>query len=74
MRTNSDAKHLDAKEDYGGSTPLEIVTLEFDEDLQGAYLHAYDWLNLELDLDDIKSARIQIAGILNKYTSPKDNN
>jgi hypothetical protein len=50
------------------------VTLDFDEDLQGAYLHAYDWLNLELDLDGIKSARIQIAGILNKYTSSKDNN
>ena len=57
-----------------GLTPLKIVTLDFDEDLQGAYLHAYDWLNLELDLDDIKSARIQIAGILNKYTSSKDNN
>jgi len=57
-----------------GLTPLEIVTLDFDEDLQGAYLHAYDWLNLELDLDDIKSSRIEIAGILNKYTPSKDDN
>ena len=43
------------------------LTLDFDEDLQGAYLHVYDWLNLELDLDDIKSARIQIAEILSEH-------
>jgi hypothetical protein len=34
----------------------------------------YDWLNLELDLDDIKRARIQIAGMLNAHTSSKDRN
>ena len=53
--------------DSRGHTPLDIVTLDFDEDLQGAYLHVYDWLNLELDLDDIKRARIQIAEILNEH-------
>ena len=54
-----------------GRTPLEIVTLDFDEDLQGAYLHVYDWLNLELDLDDIKSTRIQIAGMLKEHKTSK---
>ncbi len=53
--------------DRDGRTPLDIVTLDFDEDLQGAYLHVYDWLNLELDLDDIKSGRIQIAEILSEH-------
>lgn len=60
--------------DSDGRTPLDIVTLDFDEDLQGAYLHVYDWLNLELDLDDIKSARIQIAEILTEYISSKEDN
>ncbi len=60
--------------DNDGRTPLGIVTLNFDDDLKGAYLHIYDWLNLELDLDDIKSARIQIAGMLNAHTSSKDRN
>lgn len=50
------------------------MALDFDEDLQGAYLHVYDWLNLELDLDDIKSARIQIAGMLKEYISSKGSN
>ena len=27
MRTNSDVKHLDAKEDYGGSTPLILAAI-----------------------------------------------
>jgi ankyrin repeat protein len=57
-----------------GRTPLEIVTLDFDGDLQGAYLHVYDWLNLKPDLDDIKRARIQIADILSAHTSSKDRN
>jgi uncharacterized protein len=60
--------------DNDGRTPLGIVTLDFDDDLKGAYLHIYDWLNLELDLDDIKRARIQIAGMLNAHTSSKDRN
>lgn len=60
--------------DNDGRTPLEIVTLDFNDGLKSAYLHIYDWLNLELDLDDIKRARIQIAGMLNAHTSSKDRN
>ena len=58
--------------DSHGHTPLEIVTLDLDDDLQGAYQHVYDWLNLKLDMDDIKRARIQIAGMLNAHASSQD--
>lgn len=52
-------------------TPLNSVTIELDAELLGIYRHVYESLNLEFDLDYVKTTRPQIADLLRKHSATK---
>ena len=45
-------------------TPLDLVTIEFDDRLEETYRHVYESLGLEFDAKFVSESRLQIAGIL----------
>lgn len=48
-------------------TPLQVVTSEFDAELEGAYRHSYNSLNLRFDSQHILEMRARIAEILRTF-------
>ena len=47
-----------------GLTPLDVVSIEFDEELGGAYRHVYESLGLKFDEQFVRKTRAQIAETL----------
>ncbi len=54
-------------------TPLDVVTIELDAELQAVYRYVYDSLDLKLDIGHIKDTRLHVADILRRQQadSPK---
>ena len=52
-------------------TPLDLVTIEFDDRLEETYRHVYESLGLEFDAKFVSESRLQIAGILRELQSDK---
>jgi ankyrin repeat protein len=50
-------------------TPLDLVTIEFDDRLEETYRHVYESLGLEFDAKFVSESRLQIAGILRELQS-----
>ncbi|MEO1970721.1 MAG: ankyrin repeat domain-containing protein [Pirellulaceae bacterium] len=50
-----------------GLTPLEIVTIEFDAESQGAYRHVYESLGLTFDVENVQQTRSGIANLLQSH-------
>lgn len=57
---------------HRGRTPLEVVSLEFDAELEGAYRHTYDSLGLTFDSQHVQETRSRIAAILRSYADGED--
>jgi len=47
-----------------GLTPLDVVSIEFDEELGGAYRHVYESLGLKFDEQFVRKTRARIAETL----------
>jgi len=52
-------------------TPLDVVTIDFDAELEGAYRHVYDSLDMEFDPQYVRQTRIQIADILREHLAAR---
>ncbi|MCP4786427.1 MAG: hypothetical protein GY878_23045 [Fuerstiella sp.] len=48
-------------------TPLQVVTSEFDAELEGVYRHSYNSLNLRFDSQHVQEIRARIAEILRTF-------
>ncbi len=64
------------KTNHQDFTPLDVVTIDLDTELQAVYEYVYDSLDLELDMGHIKNTRLQVADILRRHsvdsgTAPK---
>jgi ankyrin repeat protein len=52
-----------------GLTPLDVVSISFDDGLNDAYRYVYDFLGLKLDQQFVRQTRLQIANILRDFES-----
>jgi uncharacterized protein len=52
-------------------TPLQVVTSEFDAELEGVYRHSYSSLNLQFDSQHVQQVRARIAEILRTFSEDK---
>ena len=52
-----------------GLAPPDVVSIEFDDELEGTYRHVYDSLGLTFDTERIQQTRRQIARILRSHDS-----
>ncbi len=52
-----------------GLTPLDVVSIEFDDELEGAYRHVYESLGLKFDAQFVRQSRLQCAEILRESQS-----
>jgi hypothetical protein len=50
-------------------TPLDVVSIKFDDELDDAYRYVYDFLGLKLDQQFVRQTRLQIANILRDFES-----
>jgi ankyrin repeat protein len=55
-------------------TPFEVVTIEWDEKMEGVYRHVYGSLNMEFDVGLTRQTRKRIADILKAHTVTADAN
>ena len=50
-------------------TPLDVVSIKFDDELDDAYRYVYDFLGLKFEQHFVRQTRLQIAGILREFES-----
>lgn len=54
-----------------GLAPLEVVSMEFGDQLKGVYQHVYHSLGLKLEIEVVRQTRTEIANIIKNWRSQK---